>query len=240
MNKKTKNRQQIFLTALKSTFPIAMGYIPVGFAYGVLAQKIDMSFANTLLMSLIVYAGSAQLIGVGLFEAAIAPFSIILTTFIVNLRHVLMSAALSPYMSSWPKRRLALFCFELTDETFALHSRQFPHEDFHNPNAVNKALYINLQAHSFWVLGSWLGFSAGTLIPSVRPFGLDFALPAMFIALLVVQIKNLLHLLIALFAGAMSVLLLVFGCTQWNVIIATVLSAALGAILETYRTREKK
>ncbi len=80
--------------------PIALGYIPVGFAYGVLAQKAGLSAFNTVLMSIIGYAGSAQLIVVGLIAAGISPLSIIVTTVIVNLRHMLMSAALSPMASA--------------------------------------------------------------------------------------------------------------------------------------------
>ena len=80
-----------------------------------LAQKAGLSPFNTLLMSIIVYAGSAQLIAVGLISSGLTPLSIIITTFIVNLRHMLMSAALSPHLQSWRKPELAVFAYELTD-----------------------------------------------------------------------------------------------------------------------------
>ncbi len=81
--------------------PIVMGYIPIGFAYGVLAQQAGLSLFNTLAMSALVYAGSAQLIAAGLFAAAAPALSIVATTFVVNLRHMLFSAALSPYLRGW-------------------------------------------------------------------------------------------------------------------------------------------
>lgn len=224
--------------ALKQALPIVMGYVPVGFAYGVLAQKVGISMLNTVLMSVVVYAGSAQLIGVGLIGAAIAPVSVVATTFIINLRHLLMSAALSPYMRSWSKARIAAFSFELTDETFALHSQRFAAARPETPASKREALLINVLVQASWVVGSWLGFSAGTLIPDVKPMALDYALPAMFITLLVGQVKNRLHVLIAILSGALAVGLLLLGVDQWNVIIATIVTAALGAALTGRSERE--
>ena len=112
-------------SGVSQALPIVFGYVPIGIAFGILAQKAGISTVNTLLMSLIVYAGSSQLIAVGLFGAGVPPVSIILTTFVVNLRHMLMSAAVAPYLKGWRKVELASFAYELTDETFAVHSGRF-------------------------------------------------------------------------------------------------------------------
>jgi 4-azaleucine resistance transporter AzlC len=104
----TTNRiESPLASAFRQTLPIILGYVPVGFAYGVLAQKSGLSGINTLLMSLLVYAGSAQLIAVGLFAAGAAPLAIVATTFVVNLRHLLMSAPWRPICDpgtrpAWP------------------------------------------------------------------------------------------------------------------------------------------
>lgn len=121
----TNRAESPLVSAFRQTLPIILGYVPVGFAYGVLAQKSGLSGINTILMSLLVFAGSAQLIAVGLFAAKAAPLAIVATTFVVNLRHLLMSAALAPYLRGWSKSRLALFSYQLTDETFALHVGRF-------------------------------------------------------------------------------------------------------------------
>jgi len=105
--------------------PFVLGYLPIGFAYGVLASKVGLSTLNTVLMSLLVYAGSSQLIGVGLIAAGVHAWGIILTTFMVNLRHLLMAAAISPHLKGWRKAELGAFAFELTDESFAYHSTAF-------------------------------------------------------------------------------------------------------------------
>ena len=216
--------------AFRQTSPIILGYIPVGFAYGVLAQKVGLSPLNTLLMSVLVFAGSAQLIAVGLMAAGVPPLSVIATTFVVNLRHLLMSASLSPHFKTWKKWELALFSFELTDETFALHSTRFAAGE----TLKSETFCINIIAQCSWVLGTWLGMVASTLITDVKPIGLDYALPAMFIALLVAQIKERMHVLVALAAGMLSVGLAMGGMNRFNVIVATVVAATLGLGVEKW------
>jgi 4-azaleucine resistance transporter AzlC len=211
-------------SALRQTLPIILGYVPVGFAYGVLAQKSGLSGLNTLLMSVLVYAGSAQLIAVGLFAAGAAPLAIVATTFVVNLRHLLMSAALAPYLRGWSRTRLALFSYQMTDETFALHAGRFAKSRTGPPETFG----INLIAHSAWVGSTALGLAASTLITDIRPIGLDYALPAMFIALLLGQLKSRLHLAVALVAGVVSTVLMLAGLQQSHVLAATILAATFG------------
>lgn len=213
--------------------PIVMGYVPIGLAFGVLAQKAGFSTWNAVLMSLLVYAGSAQLIAVGLFAAGASPLSVIVTTLVVNLRHMLMSAALSPFLSHWRAHELAAFAYELTDETFAIHSLRFP------SGQVSKveALALNVTAQMAWVLGTWMGAMAGQLIGDVRPLALDYALPAMFIALLVMQVKSRVQIVVALFSGGLSVGLTLAGVDRWSVIVATLIGATVGVGVERWINR---
>jgi 4-azaleucine resistance transporter AzlC len=210
--------------------PIILGYLPIGFAFGILSVNAGVSPYNTLAMSILVYAGSAQLIAVSLLAGGISPVSIILTTLVVNLRHLLMSAALSPYVRDWPKKLVALFAFELTDETFGLHSIRFPKGE----TSPAETIGINLIAQLGWVGGTWMGIAAGELITDVRPFGLDYALPAMFIALLVFQIQGRSYAIVAGAAAALSLGLYLAGAGQWNVILATIIAATLGVFLEIW------
>ncbi|WP_207260336.1 AzlC family ABC transporter permease [Desulfovibrio sp. Huiquan2017] len=218
------------LSAARQVAPIVMGYLPVGAAYGVLAQQAGLSLLNTVLMSVLVYAGSAQLIAVGMFAAGLNPVSIIVTTFVVNLRHLLMSASLAPSLKSWNKWELALFAYEITDESFAVHSMRFARGDLNKATCFG----INALAQISWVLASFAGYFAGASIPSVEPLGIDYALPAMFIALLVMQMKNGLHVLVAGFSGLLAVILNKAGAAQWSVILATVVGATFGAGVESW------
>lgn len=216
--------------ALRQTAPIVMGYIPVGFAYGVLAQKAGLSDFNTLAMSVLVFAGSAQLIAVGMLGAGAGPLAIVLTTFVVNLRHLLMSAALSTWLRGWSRKKLAWFAFQLTDETFALHSARFSKGNIDAPTTLG----INLIAQSAWVSGTCLGMFAGGLIGDVRPIGLDFALAGMFIFLLLGQIKSRTHFVVALCGAFGAILMKVYGAGQFSVIGATVLAATIGLGVERW------
>ncbi|OEU71046.1 MAG: branched-chain amino acid ABC transporter permease [Desulfovibrio sp. S3730MH75] len=215
------------MSAMKQALPIVLGFLPVGFAYGVLARKTGISIDNTVLMSLLVFAGSAQFIAVGLIASGASAMSVIITTFVVNLRHLLMSAALSPYLRKWSKLELAAFSFQLTDESFALHSIRFAKGDV----GKSETFLINSISQMAWVGGTVLGIVSSSLISDVKPMGLDYALPAMFIALLIFQVKDRTHVVVGVITGLISTALALGGAGQWNVIIATLIGASLGVAL---------
>ena len=217
---------------LTQVLPIVFGYIPIGFAYGVLAQEAGLSPRNTILMSLLVYAGASQFIAAGLIATGISPLSIVLTTFVANLRHLLMSASLAPHLRRWRGPALAAFAFHLTDETFAVHAARFASA----PGPANRTeiFSVNLVAQAAWVLGGWLGIVGGQVIPDPKPWGLDYALSAMFIALLMLQIRERIQLGVALLAGTLAVALTLLGLDQWAVIVATIAGATIGVIWERW------
>ena len=221
------------MKGVQRALPIVLGYVPIGFAYGVLAGKSGLSEANTLLMSLIVFAGSAQFIAVGLFASGTGPAAVILTTFVVNLRHMLMAAALAPYLEGWKRRYLAFFSYELTDETFALHSSRA----VELRKSRIEALSLNITAQLSWVTGTVLGIFASGLIGDVKPLGLDYALAAMFIGLLVGQCESKIRVLTALISGGIATGLYLLGLHQFYIILATILGATLGLGVEQWTKR---
>jgi 4-azaleucine resistance transporter AzlC len=184
-------------------------------------------------MSLIVFAGSAQFIAVGLFASGTGSAAVIVTTFIVNLRHMLMAASLAPYLSGWKKRYLAFFSYELTDETFALHSAKAAEL---KKNRV-EALSLNVTAQFSWVFGTALGIVASGLIGDVKPLGLDYALAAMFIGLLVGQCGNSIRVYTAIISGTLATAFYLVGLQQFYIILATVIAATLGLGLEQWIKR---
>jgi 4-azaleucine resistance transporter AzlC len=222
-----------WINGVARALPIVLGYVAVGFAFGVLSRKAGLSVLNTLALSVVVYAGSAQLIAVGLFAVGAPPLSIIITTLVVNLRHLLLSAALSPYLRGWRKWEIAFFAYELTDETFAVHATQFATD---TPSKA-EVFAVNMMAQLAWVGGTVLGIVAGGLISDVRPLALDYALPALFIALLVLQIKDRVQVVVAVLSGLLAVALLLADVDRWNVIIATLAGATIGAGVEGWIKR---
>ena len=232
-DKKNLGSCALCLIGAKRALPIVLGYVPIGFAYGVLAGKSGLSGANTLLMSLIVFAGSAQFIAVGLFASGTGPAAVILTTFVVNLRHMLMAASLAPYLSGWKKRYLAFFSYQLTDETFALHSSTAGQLN----ECKLETLSLNITAQLSWVLGTFLGIVASELIGDVKPMGLDYALAAMFIGLLVGQCGSPVRIITAILSGGFATLLYLAGWHQFHIIIATIAGATLGLGVEQWIRR---
>ncbi len=214
-----------FASGIKLAIPVILGYLPVGFTFGILAVQAGFTPLEAGLMSYFVYAGSAQLITTGLVLAGASIPSIIVTTFVVNLRHALMSASLVPYAAKWSKLRQAWFCFELTDETYALNLSRFMKVGVHH----NETLGINMFSHLGWVAGSVSGALLGDIIGDTKKFGLDFALVGMFIALLTPHLPLPRKALAVLAGASLSVIFLLVGIGQWSTLLATILGAAIAA-----------
>jgi 4-azaleucine resistance transporter AzlC len=218
------------LTGMVRAVPIMLGYLPIGFAFGVLTSTAGLSMTNAVAISLFVYAGSAQLISVGMIAAGAGVAAITMTVFLVNLRHMLMSAYLAPYLGKLQRWQQALFSYELTDESFAVHSVYFRQYGVSPPAEL---FALNHSAHLAWIggtmLGAWVG---GHLALDTTTFGIDYALPAMFIALLVMQIDNWRRAAIAALAAAIGLSLYLIGMSQLYTILATVIAATVGAALK--------
>lgn len=221
--------QDYFKSGAIRSVPIVMGYIPIGLAFGILAANVGLSSSETTSMSIIVYAGSAQLISLSLIENQAGLLTIVMTTFLVNLRHTLMSAALAPHLGHLNRLQQVLFAYELTDESFAIHSRDFKEEI--NPPVI-RILTTNALAHLSWIGGSVLGFYTGALFTNLESWGIDYALPAMFIALLAIQLEDKKKYIVAALSMLFSSLLFLQHDGHWYIIAATLAGATAGALLD--------
>jgi 4-azaleucine resistance transporter AzlC len=216
-----------FLKGMRQALPIVFGYIPIGVSFGILAAK-TLSPLGILFMSLFVYAGSAQFISVSMLAEQASAVSVLVTVFLVNLRHMLFSASLSPYVRAIPGRILALISYEITDESFAVEIQEAQKS---SPPA-SYYFGLHLTAHASWIASTVAGGLLGTLIPDPAKWGIDFALSAMFIALLTSQVKSKNDIIVALVAGFISVFLALKMDGDWNVIIAAMTAALLGVFIE--------
>lgn len=221
----------IFCDGAAAAWPICLGYFPIGLALGVLARKSGFTSLDIGLMSVLVFAGSAQFIGVAMISGGAAPASIIATTFIVNFRHLLMSSALSVHLRGAGKPFLALFAYGVTDESFAVNLTRF-REGWDR----RRALVLNHIANGVWVVATILGALAGSFIPD-GAFGIGFALPAMFIALLVFQLHSRIHALTAIIAATVSILWYRFLPGDGYAIAAAVIAATAGYLLQRRKRR---
>ncbi len=216
-----------FKDGLSAGWPICLGYLPIGMAFGVLAQKAGLSPIQIGLMSMLVFAGSSQFIAVSMISAGASAAAIITTTFVVNLRHVLMSSALAVYLRSVHRALLALYAYGVTDESFAINLPRFHAHHW----SLERALVVNHAANLTWFLSTVAGGIGGQFIPE-GALGIDYALIAMFICLLIYQIRKWIHLLTAVIAGiaAVGLALMIPGNTY--IVIASVIAATAGVIIQ--------
>lgn len=231
--------------------PVVLGYLSIGFAAGVVQRVSGLSIAETLLLCTVLYAGSAQFVVAGLVAAslpgALPVVAITATVFLVNLRHLLLAAALAPHfrgVSAWKNGLLGL---QLTDETFVVASTRLRSGDIAPPIRVAWMAGLNLSAYVSWALGNLVGAMASGVIGDVRSLGLDLALPAMFCALLVLQferagavptcgehearIRNRIGLATAAVSMALAAGLSGFVAGHWNILVATVLGASFALVM---------
>ena len=169
---------------MRASVPVVIGYLPAAVAFGIAARGAGLSMAESVVMSLIVYSGASQfalagLVAVGTSWPVMAGISLVL-----GVRHVLYGPALVPFLRRMGVGRAATAAFGLTDEVFAVSSVELRQR----PAGFGWLLGLEAGAYSSWVLGTCAGAFAGTAVvaalPSLAP-ALSFALPALFVALLV-------------------------------------------------------
>lgn len=223
------SKKDLIYSGIKKSIPVILGYIPIGISYGILALQTDLSPYLIVGMSIFVFAGSSQLIAVNMLTAQAAVIPIIMTTFLVNLRHILMSASLSLHFQNTPQRMLPFIGFVITDESFALGNTLLKEE---NKNKGLFFLAMGLSAYLGWVLSSLAGVLIGRFILNFEIMVIDFVLPAMFIILLIMQIKERMDIFVSIIAAVLSIIFYFIFPGNWNIIIATITAAVAGVIIE--------
>jgi len=209
-----------------AAWPICLGYLAIGLAFGVIAQKAGLHPLEIGLMSVMVYAGSAQFIAISMLAGGSAIVPIIVTTFMVNLRHLLMSSSLSVYLKPLRGGWLALYAYGVTDESFALNLTRFRDDEWD----WRRAIVLNHTSNIAWIGSTIAGGYGGQFIPS-GAFGIDYALIAMFICLFVFQLKGSLYIIVAIIAGGLAVGLSLLIPGNSHIVISSIVAATCGVLL---------
>lgn len=226
----SSTRASEFWAGCRGMIPLMIGAIPFGIIFGTLAAASGLSFAATLAMSAFVFAGSSQFIAVSLISAGTAVPMIILTTFVVNLRHLLYSVSLVPYLQKLPQSWKLPLGFWLTDEAFAVSIVRYQQSDaspykhwYHLGGAA--MMYFN------WQLCTWLGLTVGQALPNAANWGLDFAMSATFIGMIIPYLKTRSMTATVVTAGLAA--LLAHGLPhQLGLIVAAMVGIAAGVTTE--------
>lgn len=213
---------------LAITLPVLMGYIPLGMAFGILASSAGFSFYEVLLSSVVVYAGAGQFILVALISAGAGFLEVALTSFLVNFRHFFYTLSL---LEEFKKMNFLKHyaIFALTDESFAIiSSKKRQIKNLKQKGHSRLIFIICLLNHSYWILGSLLGFLFQQNV-KIDYNGIEFSLNALFIVLVYELYKQNPKLKILLFATLLS--LIALFCIDKAYMFAFCLSVGLALLL---------
>ena len=213
-----------FRAGVRGGLPIVLGYIPIGIAYAIIARQAGLSALETLLMSLLVYGGASQMMAAGMVAQGAAVPVIVLATFILNLRHLIMSLCvqnrMQPAKTSW--RLLAAYW--VADESFALFTTTE-----RDKCTIWYFLGMASAAYVAWALSSLFGALVTDLLPAILSASLGVAIYAMFIALLLPHVRGNGRLaLLVLLTALGNWVLGKFMAASWALIVSTLLGAFAG------------
>jgi 4-azaleucine resistance transporter AzlC len=217
-----------FWQGARAEFPLLVGVFPFGLIYGALALNAGLSTAASQLMSSIVFAGSAQFVTAQLVHDAAPGIVIVLTIAVVNLRHMLYSASLAPYLKNLSLKWKVLLSYLLTDEAYAPSIIKYEREGI-TPSSHWFVFGAGFSLWFNWQVSTALGIFLGAAIPKSWP--LDFALPLTFIAMVMPMLKNKPMIAAALSAGMVA--LLAYSLPyKLGLILAALTGIVVGTILE--------
>ncbi|PMR74390.1 AzlC family ABC transporter permease [Billgrantia endophytica] len=226
------SRLRELFDGVRLIFPLLLGTIPFAILYGSLAIDAGLTPAQAQGMSLLVFAGAAQFVAVTLLTGGASAAVLLSTTLVINLRHLLYSAALQPHVRHLRSRWRMLLAFWLTDEAFAVAQQRYarvdasPYKHWFFMGAA-MAMYLNWQAFTL------AGILFGQRVPNLADWGLDFAMLATFIGIVVPMLRNRPSLAAALVAGSVSL-----ACQelpyQLGLLVAALAGIASAVLLERH------
>ncbi len=218
---------------MRSGFPIFLGYVPVGAAFGVLAAQTGLGVLEATLCSATALAGAGQFIALSVLKSGADALSALVATAVVNLRYLLFSTTMAPHVRGVGVALRAWLAFSLTDETFAVNISEA------RTCAATPASMAGVGAVAWtgWVSGTLLGSAGARWIGDPGRWGAGFAMPAMFAALFVALADDLRHVSSGIASATVALIipaLPIVGVRihgAWHVVIASVATATLSTVV---------
>ncbi len=220
----------VFLQGARAGLPIALGYFPIAIAFGVLAGQAQFSWQEATLMSLLVFAGASQFVGVSMLLSGAGGLQIIAATFFINLRHLIMSLSVNDRMRDFRPLQKATLSFFITDETFGLLT--LGEDKWSGKTPPGYMAGLMLTAYLGWVSGSAVGGLGAEFIPPQVTTAMTVGLYGLFIGLLVPPArKTRSYALIALASMLINWILSLVMAGGWALVLAAMLAAGMGIYL---------
>ena len=220
----TTSKMQQYVLGLKAGVPVILGFVPVGIAYAIMAQQAGFSVFETIFMSAAVFAGASQMMAVGMYVQGAGAVAMILATFILNVRHLIMSTCVVNRMKKDRVPVMLLAAFGVTDESFAIFTTGKEENC-----TVMYFLGLITVTYASWIAGSAIGALASGLLPPILSASLGIALYAMFIAILIPGLKGNLRLgVLVIITALVNLALSRVMASSWALIVSTLVCAAAG------------
>jgi 4-azaleucine resistance transporter AzlC len=219
-----------FRRGLLATLPLAPGVVAFGLLYGMMARQVGFTPWEACAMSAIVHAGSAQFTALGMWrDGGAAP--IILATFVINMRHLLMGASVAPHLRGLSPLWKALLALWMSDESYALAIAEYRR----GQGSHWYFLGANLGIYLAWPTSGLLGALVGAAIPHPGRYGLDLVFPLAFLGLLMTCLEDRIGAIVALASGGLALWGMLLMPGNWSVILAALLGSGLGVLLKEVR-----
>ena len=225
-----------WLEVLGVSMPLCLSYIPIGLACGILLHAAGFNFIMILIVSIVVFSGGAQFILASLLTINAPLSSIFLTLFFLELRYALLGSSLSKYIKSESQHFIWLFAVSMNDENYAINYLKFATDKKWTPK---DALMVEHYSLISWSVANMVGGLIGSAI-SINLEVVDFALTALFLYMIVMQVQSHLTLVISILSAILAVVFMVLTKNIIGVIIATLIASFIGFLIEnTVRRRSK-
>lgn len=218
-----------FWPAVKESIPLLVGVIPFGITCGIMGLTVGMTSLETVLMSLMVFAGASQFMVMSLIGSGITGWGILVfTTLLINLRHLLMGASLAPHMSRLPFIKQAVLAFFLVDESYAFTINRTDRAGY----SPSYQLGVSLALYLTWFISTVTGLLVGGQLANPLEWGLDFAMPATFLVLLMPRLVDTPSIMACLVSAVLSVWGALYLPGKWYIILACVAATLAGGLIE--------
>lgn len=209
---------------MRAALAVASSFGIYGAVWGRLARETGLSVGESVAMSLLVCAGTAQFALLPALAAGAPAWTLVMTTYVVNLPNYLMAASLAPYFTGLSRVRLALLAHGISNSTYALAVARFSRYPASAPHFVGSTVAV----YGAWCLGTVIGALVGDRIPDPRALGLDFVFPAVFLAIAARAIRSRRDWLTAIVSAALAVAVASRAAGTWHVAVAAVAASLLG------------
>ena len=223
-----------FNTGMAAALFFIIEFLPVGILFGAMSLDTGLSPLSTIGMSTLVFAGASQFLALTLLNTGATTGTIILGTLIINLRHVLMSSYIASAIPKGNALHRIITGALVTDEGFALTSQRITSGSKMSPWYV---LGVNVSLYLQWQFSTLAGIYLGNAIPGMQHMGIEAALYALFISIVVVSVSKRTDILLALIAAGLAVTLTLNGYRSSAVLLASLISSLLG--LGVYKWAKK-